>query len=179
HRQAGRRGLRQAGAHAPRAGARDHRACAPQRGRQPGDRLHGGAPGSQGRRHRRGGRPVSARRFALAAVLGLAPALAAATAVTSGTEVGFNLPGISLAPELFIDVPEGAAALRVEIESVTPGRDLDLVVRSATPFQVGQQPDPVALFDQAQYRSTSPGADEYVTIAGVGRHPLVPGRWYI
>jgi hypothetical protein len=114
-----------------------------------------------------------------AALLLLVPALGWADALTSGTEVVFRLPGQALAPGLYIDVPEGAGALRIEVQSETAGRDVDLVVRSGSPFQVGAQPDPDALFDQAQYRSASNLGEEFVTIAGAGRYPLKAGRWHV
>jgi hypothetical protein len=90
----------------------------------------------------------------------------------------FQLAPQSLTTQFVIDVPEGARQLSVEIDSLTPGVDVDLLLRHGSPFRF-DQPDIDALFDQAQYFSSGPGGDEFLVLSDQLRYPVQAGRWYL
>ena len=109
----------------------------------------------------------------------LLPGSLLAQAIPLGTPVTFNVPGSAFANGLYVDVPANAGALRIELDGLTAGRDVDLVVRRGTPFTASDTPDPDAIFDQSQYRSASSGGDEFVVVTPSGVQPLQAGRWYV
>jgi hypothetical protein len=98
------------------------------------------------------------------------------TALISGLPFRFSLPQVEAAT-LFhgdysfrIDVPNGAARLRVRLLTETPATDLDLFVR------YGQDVDLVDRRVIADYFSTSDGANQEIVISGPA---LRPGRYFI
>ena len=92
--------------------------------------------------------------------------------------VTFSLSAQSLTTQLVVDVPEGARQLSVEIDSSTAGVDIDLLLRHGSAFEF-DIPDVDSLFDQSQYLSVSPGANEFVVISEASHFPVQPGRWYL
>jgi hypothetical protein len=101
--------------------------------------------------------------------------------VQSGTPVSTSIQGSSLTSSYVVDVAEGQRSLRVELRGGDPTRDLDLLIRYGSPFDIraGEAIDVNQLFDQAHYRSASSGGDEYVLIDQSNGIPLRAGRWYL
>lgn len=120
-------------------------------------------------------------RIALVAGAVLAPAAAALAQTPAEIEPGqvveFELAGRNVA-FLVVDIPEGTGAMRVDLDAVDGVSDLDLLVRSGTPFQADGSIDPDALFDQSQYRSISATGDEFVVVSEASTFPMRAGPWY-
>jgi hypothetical protein len=124
-------------------------------------------------------------RFAAPWLLGFAASscLAQSAPVEPGSPLRFTLQGNSFANALHVDVPAGAREMRLSLDSLTPNRDVDLLLRQGSAFPSigsdGLAPDADWLFDHAQYRSVSATGQEYVVVTESSAVPLAPGRWHI
>lgn len=123
-------------------------------------------------------------RFALLLALVLAlPLHAQTTGLVAGQTSTFNLPAQSYTTGLHFDVPAGTTLLRLELESDTPGVDLDLFLRYGNKFAdqsaYGRAQDFDGLIDQAQYYSASSGDKEFIAVGRSQYFPVREGRWYL
>lgn len=117
----------------------------------------------------------------LFAALATAPAIAQtqATLVSPGTPLQFELEGGRITSGLAFDVPEGARQARVSLRGSSPAHNIQLYVRQGTPFDLrAPGVDLLQVQDQAHYRSTSAGSDEFVVISDTSGVPLAAGRWF-
>lgn len=98
-----------------------------------------------------------------------------------GSPISRSIDGSSLTGSYVVDVAEGLRSLRLELRAGDTSRDLDLLVRYGSPFDIraGETIDVNQLFDQAHYRSASAGGDEFVLIDQSNGIPLRAGRWYL
>lgn len=129
---------------------------------------------------------MSLRRFAfvMLAILGSAPTAAlsqeALQLVAPGAPLQFQMEGQSAVTRVAVDVPAGTRQMRLSLLAANPAQKVDLYTRGGSPFELrGAGIDPSQVIDQSQYRSTSRGGDEFVTISDANPIPLTPGRWYI
>ena len=92
-----------------------------------------------------------------------------------------QLPASGLSTSWVVDVPAGAKHMRLELQASNPARDVDLVLRKGSPFdlRIEGAVDVDQLFDQAHYRSVSSAGDEFIVVSDVNAVPLAPGRWHI
>ena len=92
-----------------------------------------------------------------------------------------QLPASGLSTSWVEDVPAGAKHMRLELQASNPARDVDLVLRKGSPFdlRIEGAGDVDQLFDQAHYRSVSSAGDEFIVVSDVNAVPLAPGRWHI
>ena len=103
------------------------------------------------------------------------PGQGAGTFLSSGETVTFRLPVVG-GPAVFtggfrVEAPPGARSIRIEIDSPTPGADLDLFVR------FGQDVSPVP---DADYQSQTVGTStEAIVIDGTSAPPLQTGFYFI
>jgi hypothetical protein len=104
----------------------------------------------------------------------------APTEMTSGVPAKFSLP-VTTTPTLyrgnfsfFINVPEGASRLRVQLKSDVPTVDTDLYVRHGSDNDVDAEGNVIA-----DYASTSLFADETITVDTLSSPILRPGTHYI
>lgn len=100
--------------------------------------------------------------------------------IPPGAPLQVELAPTSASTQLAVDVPEGARQMRLSLRAANPAQRVDLYARYGTPFELrGEGVDPVQLRDQAQYKSTSSGGDEFLVISDANPTPLAPGRWYV
>lgn len=120
------------------------------------------------------------RHLTAAAGLALAAPVAAQIALEPGVNTQFEMPGQSFVNAFYVDVPPGAGAMRIELESIGGDIDLDLLLRRDSSLVLeGGVADVQQLFEQAQLLSGSPTGSEYVVIDDGSIPPLGEGRWYI
>lgn len=114
-----------------------------------------------------------------------APVLAFAQAteipLIPGQARDITLSASSLSNSWVVDVPAGARHMRLELVASDVTRDVDLLLRKGSAFDLRTEGgvDIDQLFDQAHYRSASAGGDEYLVISDANAIPLSPGRWYL
>lgn len=120
------------------------------------------------------------RRAALALfALLAATSLKAQTLIANDTWTSFDIPGQSVVADLAFDAPPGTRSLEFRLEAVSPGGpDLDLLVRSESPFRFAT-PDFEMLLAQSQYYSISPTDQEFIAIGESNLWPAREGRWHI
>lgn len=97
--------------------------------------------------------------------------------------VAFQLPAGAYTTDFHFDVPEGATKFRIDLDSSTPGVDLDLFLREGRPFAgsnaYGLPLDFDGLIGQAQYFAIGSTAQEFITIGQSNYRPARPGRWHL
>ncbi|TDR43282.1 hypothetical protein DFR29_107295 [Tahibacter aquaticus] len=119
--------------------------------------------------------------FALCAAM---PASATpAIALQNGQAATFGIPGANFSTSYYIDVPLGAAQLKLELDNQGSG-NVDLLLRYGTPFaektsNEAASPDAQLFLDYAHYWGLSRSGDESILVQKSSRIPLRPGRWYI
>lgn len=122
---------------------------------------------------------------ALALALALQPGVAEAQEqlipLTPGLPRDINLAASSLSNSWVVDVPADAGHMRLELVAADASRDLDLLVRRGSPFDLRTEGgvDVNQIFDQAHYRSASAGGNEFLVISKANPIPLSAGRWYL
>ena len=103
------------------------------------------------------------------------PGQGAGTFLSSGETITFRLPVVG-GPSLFtggfrVEAPPGARSIRIEVDSPTPGADLDLYVRFGQ--DVGPTPD-------SDYQSLTVGTStEAIVIDATSDPPLQTGFYFI
>ncbi|WP_395789664.1 hypothetical protein [Aquimonas sp.] len=104
-------------------------------------------------------------------------------AVQPGTPVSMTINPSSVVSSYSIDVPAGPRGMRLELRASDLSKDVDLLLRYGSPFELrnqgGARVDIQQLFDQAQYRSTGGGGDEFLLIHEGNAIPLRAGRWHL
>lgn len=112
-----------------------------------------------------------------------AAAAQATVPLTVDTPVRTTLQAGSFTNAVYIDVPSDAVEMRVSLDSLTPDRDVDLLLRFDAPFpsQMGGQlpPDFDWLVELSHYRSVSATGQEFVVVNRGSVTPLAPGRWHL
>lgn len=103
--------------------------------------------------------------------------------LTPGQVAQFSLPAGAYTTGLHFDVPAGVTSFRVELESDTPGVDLDLFLRFGNAFSsqtaYGRPMSFEALQEQAQYYAVSGGDEETIAIGRANYRPARQGRWHL
>ena len=101
--------------------------------------------------------------------------------LTPGQPQTLQLPANGLSTSWVVDVPAGVRQMRVELLASNTARDIDLVLRKGSPFdlRIEGTVDVDQLFDQAHYRSVSSAGDEYIVVSDANAIALAPGRWFI
>ncbi len=101
--------------------------------------------------------------------------------LTPGATLDINLAASSLSNSWVVDVPANVGHMRLELTAVDASRDLDLLVRKGSPFDLRTDGgvDVNQMFDQAHYRSASSRGDEFLVISTANAIPLSEGRWYL
>ncbi len=122
-------------------------------------------------------------------VLALSAALAPSLGLAQATEIpltaeqprDITLSPSSLSNSWVVDVPAGARHMRLELVASDTSRDVDLLLRKGSAFDLRTDGgvDINQIFDQAHYRSASSGGDEYLVISDANAIPLSAGRWYL
>lgn len=124
-------------------------------------------------------------RFALLALVTLPLTLAAQgnNSLPPGQPVSFTLPAQAYTTTLHFDVPAGVDRFRVELESVTPGVDVDLFLRHGSGFTertaYGQPHSIDSLIDQSQYYSIGGNDEEFIAVGRSQKYPVREGRWHL
>lgn len=92
-----------------------------------------------------------------------------------------TLSASSLSTSWAIDVPHGMRHMRLELQANDRSRDIDLLLRKGSPFDLRTDGglDLNQVWDQAHYRSASDGGDEYLVISDANAIPLGAARWYL
>lgn len=109
-------------------------------------------------------------------------------ALQPGVSFEFDAAANATSNAFYIDVPQGAKTMRVDLTAISRNAvgqppDLDFLLRRGSPIP-DRQPDglgadPEWLFDQAQYRGSSAGGNEFVIVTEASQLPLRAGRWYL
>jgi hypothetical protein len=125
---------------------------------------------------------------ALATAIALPAQAAPEIALQPGVSQTFTAAALSTSNAFYVDVPESAKTLVVELNATAAGPngarpDIDLLLRHGSPIP-DRQPDGLAadpewLFDQAQYRSASSEDEEFIIVSAASQIPLRPGRWFV
>lgn len=123
-------------------------------------------------------------RFVLIALLTLPLQLAAqGTSLPPGQTVSFTLPAQAYTTALYFDVPAGVDRFRVELDSVTPGVDVDLFLRHGSGFTgltaYGLPHSFDSLLDQSQYYSIGGSDEEFIAVGRSQKYPAGEGRWHL
>ena len=113
----------------------------------------------------------------------VSPLAAQSVGLVPGQSAAFDLPAGGYTTGLHFDVPAGATAFKVELDSGTPGVDLDLFMRFGNTFSsqntYGLPMDFDTLQDQAHYFAVSGGAAESIAIGRSNYRPIRAGRWFL
>lgn len=118
----------------------------------------------------------------LLSIVLLAPLTAMAQNVPLNTSQTLTLPAVAAGQEaistgFFFDVPVGARAIRVQIESLPSTRDVDLFLRDSAWTGVSSA---TAMFNAARFSSIGGTSAENLLITPSQLPPLKPGsRWFI
>jgi len=102
-------------------------------------------------------------------------------ALTPGTPVQVSLDRQAVTNSYAVDVPAGARHMRLELIAADLSKDIDLLLRAGSAFDLRTDGgiDASQLFDQAHYRSASSRGDEYLVITPANAIPLAAGRWHL
>lgn len=109
--------------------------------------------------------------------------LAYATTLVPGVQTPFTLSPESYTTDFRFEVPAGTTKFRVELDSTTPGVDLDLFLRAGNPFAgvnaYGLPFDFDGLAEQAQYYAIGSTAQEFIAVGASNYRPAQAGTWHL
>ncbi len=97
-------------------------------------------------------------------------------ALNNGETVTFQLNGNTLSSGLFVDIPETANTLNVEISNGIANSDFDLFMKFGSDFTSSNFNQ---ILNEANYYSAGVDANEYFNISSALNFPLRKGKWYI